>query len=163
MWQKQEETDKKSLLNVSLQSYFWSKKTEYYLYISGQVRLESGHGSDQGRLWWRRTCRGFNIWMDHQPKKLDHLYKMTTIVFLQLNGLSFSGYAEVWLNIVQMFLGFLETRIDNPEDWDTLLDAKNIGRDTIFTLLMRRTDSDNFNVLTRWDVPHWLLKSCQFV
>ncbi len=58
-----------------------------------------------------------------------------------------------------MFLGFLESRIDNPEDWDTLLDAKNIGRDTIFTLLMRRTDSDNsnatsrrilFNVLTRY-------------
>jgi hypothetical protein len=62
--------------------------------------------------------------------------------------------------LVEMFLGFLETRIDTSDEWDALLDAKNIGRDTIFTLLMRRTDCDNnntnansrrilFNVLTR--------------
>jgi hypothetical protein len=44
-----------------------------------------------------------------------------------------------------MFLGFLESRIDNPDDWDTLLDAENIGKDTIFTLLMRRTDADTTN------------------
>ena len=44
--------------------------------------------------------------------------------------------------LVEMFLTFLETRIDDPEEWDALLDAKNIARDTIFTLLMRRTDSD---------------------
>ena len=25
--------------------------------------------------------------------------------------------------LVEMFLGFLETRIDNPDDWDTLLEG----------------------------------------
>lgn len=63
-------------------------------------------------------------------------------------------------DLVEMFLGFLETRIEDPSEWEKLFEAKNIGHDTIFTLLMRRTDTEKmnstskkilFNILTRYD------------